>query len=421
MSIALFSAITGLNNFQKVLDIVGNNISNIQTPGYKSASITFKELFSQTLKPASASSGSQGGTNPIQVGMGAGIGNIASKFTQGTVELTGRSTDMAITGDGFFIVNRGKTSGYSRNGSFSLDIDGRLVDVNGNKLQGWQADVDGKLTTTGICTDVKIPLGQLTTAKATENLAITGNLDGSQDVYDAGPPATGGIFTTEMTVFDSLGKSHQVSMTFKKVTPGAGVASKWSWDARIGATDVGSGVLAYKTDGTFDADNSTAEPKLDFTPGEGAADMEIDLDFSSTAQLATSGEYSIITQSQDGFGAGTLQSFNVDNSGVITGSFTNGMEKTIGQIALAGFLNPEGLERGEGGIYKETSNSGAAQIGAPNTGLRGTIEDKALELSNVDLSREFTKMIIAQRAFQANSKIVNVMDEIMQEMANLKR
>jgi len=415
MSIALFNAITGLTNFQRVLDVVGNNIANMQTPGYKRSTISFKELLSQTLRGASSPSGGVGGTNPFQIGLGSNLGGISTQYTQGILETTGRPTDLAITGNGFFIVNSDKGTGYTRNGCFSIDVNGNLVDCNGYKIQGWLAQ-NGEVDTSGSLQDIKIPIGEASIATASQNISFTGNLDASQGTYAEGPPEEGGIYVTESVVYDSLGKEHTLSLEFKKTGDSA-----WSYTAQIDENDAGNGTVAFLSDGTFDAENSTEDPKIEYDVGEGADALSIAVDFTDITHLSTPGQYSIAMKSQDGFEAGTLQSFSVDNNGMIVGAFSNGLTKTVGQLALANFLNPEGLEKTDGGIVRETANSGPPQVGGAGSGSRGSITSGALELSNVDLSSEFTKMIIAQRAFQANSRVVTVMDKVLEEMANLKR
>ncbi|MCD4786570.1 MAG: flagellar hook protein FlgE [Candidatus Eremiobacteraeota bacterium] len=415
MSIALFNAITGLTNFQRVLDVVGNNISNMQTPGYKRSSVSFKELLSQTLKGASSPSGGRGGTNPFQIGLGSSLGGISTQYTQGILQTTGRATDLAITGSGFFIVKSDASTGYTRNGCLSIDVNGNLVDGNGYKVQGWLAQ-NGEIDSSGGLQNIEIPIGEASIATATQNISYTGNLDATQETYAAGPPVVGGVYLTESVVYDSLGKEHKLTLEFKKTGDSA-----WSFDAQIDDEDAGSGNVAFLTDGSLDVEGSDENPLVEYDVGEGAEELSIALDFSDMTQLATPGQYSVAAKNQDGFETGTLQSFIVDNSGKIVGSFSNGFTRTVGQIALADFLNPEGLEKTDSGILKETANSGAAQVGIAGSGSRGSLTSGALELSNVDLSSEFTNMIIAQRAFQANSRVVTVMDKILEEMANLKR
>ena len=420
MSIALFNAVSGLSNFQKVLDVVGNNLANMSTPGYKRNSVSFRELFSQTVKAASAPTDGGGGVNPIQFGLGSSVGSVQTSYTQGMLESTGRPTDLAITGNGFFVLGKGNDRTYSRNGGFSLDVDGYLINDNGYYVQGWQA-VDGVIQSTGEPINIQLPVGGDSIAKATSGVIFSGNLDASQDIYSAGPPETGGKYVTENVVYDSLGRAITVTTTYTKVNSGDPTKSQWDWSSEVDGGNVGSGSLVYNADGSYDAAGSTANPQVTYSPGGGAADLTIDIDFEGTTSVATSGTYSLIASSQDGYKAGAMQSFNIDDQGRIIGTYSNGLTQVIGQIAIADFINPGGLEKGVGGLLRETANSGNAQIGPANTGTRGSISSGSLELSNVDMSTEFSKMIIAQRAFQANSRVVTVVDEMMQEMANMKR
>lgn len=420
MSIALFNAITGLANFQKVLDVVGNNLSNMSTPGYKRSKVAFKELLSQTLKGATKPGDELGGSNPTQLGLGSSLGTIDTQYTQGLIQVTGRPTDLAITGDGFFVVKDGDNQGYTRNGSFSVDVNGNLVDLNGYKVQGWNA-VDGVVTTTNPVEDIDIPVGEASSARATTEAGYSGNLDASQALYNPGPPPTGGIYTTEGIVYDTLGEEHTLSVTFTKVAPGAGITSQWDWTCQIDGNAAGAGTIAFDTEGQYDAANSTANPQANYAVGGGADPLSIDLDYSAMTQLASGGTYSASLHSQDGVETGTLETFNIDEKGNIIGTYSNGISEELGQLAMANFMNPEGLEKGDGSVLWKTSNTGEPKVGEPGTGSRGTINAGSLELSNVDMSTEFTNMIIAQRAFQANSRVVSVMDQVLEEMANLKR
>ncbi len=328
--------------------------------------------------------------------------------------MTGRPTDLAITGNGFFMVRSGgNRTGYTRNGSFSVDVDGNMVDNNGNILQGWMA-VSGAVDSAQPVTDIVIPVGEATNARATTNARFSGNLDASQ------PDGT--THTIDSIVYDSLGREHTLTVTFTKVDPPVGAgASEWNFATQIDGVATGNGVIAFSTNGQFDAANSSPNPQANSAVGGGADPLSIDLNWAGMTQLSSPGQYSVSLQSQDGVETGSLERFAIDNFGNIVGSYSNGLTELIGQIALADFSNPEGLEKGSGGTLWQTSNTGLPKIGTPGSGSRGQINAGSLELSNVDMSTEFTKMIIAQRAFQANSRVVSVMDDVLQEMANLKR
>lgn len=420
MSLALFTAVSGLGNFQTMLDVVSNNISNVNTTGYKSTRTNFQEMLSQTHLPASKPTDGRGGKNPIQSGLGSSVAAIDRVFTQGALEQTGNATDLAITGGGFFVAQQGQNHVYTRNGHFSVDTEGNLVDKSGFYVQGWPA-VNGVVDTDTGLDRIELPLGEQMIANASENVEMAGNLDGGQAIFAAGPPATGGRFTTEITVYDSLGEEYRLPITFTKVTAAGTAAASWDWDADLNGTSVGTGTVSFDSDGAFDLANSTTSPAVTFTPPNGASPLSVALDFNRTSQYVTQGESSILPSSQDGFPAGTLLSFDISQTGRITGRFTNGQLRDLGQIAMAFFANPKGLQHTEGGLFIVSGNSGVPQIGMPGTGPRGQLTSGALEMSNVDLTSEFSKMILAQRAFQANSRVITTMDEILTEVNNLKR
>lgn len=420
-TIAMNSAITGLNGFQKMLDVVANNIANVNTSGYKHSKVNFQELYAQTLRPATGANPSLGGSNALQVGLGSNIASIDSVMTQGVLELTDNPTDMAISGEGYFVVNTGSTNTYTRNGHFSVDATGGIVDSGGRPLQGWSADNTGTVDVTKPTTALRIPYGDSMTAQATSQMKMSGNLDGSQAIYAAGPPATGGRFTTEATVYDSLGKEYRVQMTFTKTAATPGAAATWSWSADNGATNLGGGNVAFDANGNYSAALSGANPSFTLNPANGASPMVVNPDFASMTQLETPGRYSASVGSQNGYPAGQLTNFSIDRNGMVVGQYSNALTRNLGQVALAYFSNPQGLEKSDSGLLRETVNSGKPQLGAAGTSPRGTLTAGALEGSNVDLAKEFTRLISAQRAFQANSKVISTMDEVLGDISNLKR
>lgn len=420
MSVALFTAVSGLGNFQTMLDVVSNNIANINTTGYKSSRTNFQEMLSQTHLPASKPGGTRGGVNPMQTGLGSSVAAIDRTFTQGALEQTGGNTDLAITGDGFFILDAGSVPTYSRNGHFSVDSGGHLVDNSGLYVQGWPAQ-NGVIDTDSGLDRLHIPLGEQLIAKATENVRLGGNLDASQALFAAGPPPTGGQYTTEITVFDSLGEEYEIPVTYTKVAAAGTSAASWDWSADLNGTNLGTGTVSFDPDGAFDPTNSTSPATLSLTPTNGANVLTVELAMEDLTQFVTDGENSVLPTAQDGFPAGTLLSFDIGQTGIITGRFTNGQLRDLGQIGLAFFTNPKGLQHTEGGMFIESGNSGVPQVGEPASGPRGQLTPGALEMSNVDLTSEFTKMILAQRAFQANSRVITTMDEILTEVNNLKR
>lgn len=418
---AMNSAITGLSNFQKMLDVVANNIANVNTAGFKHSKVNFQELYAQTLRPATGPNPSIGGSNALQVGLGSSLATIDSVMTQGILEITDNPTDLAISGEGYFVLDTGNGDVYTRNGHFALDASGAIVDGGGRPLKGWPAGAGGLINPTGATSGLRIPFGDSMTAQATSSMKMVGNLDGSQALFAAGPPATGGNFQTEATIYDSLGQDYRIQIAFTKTAAPPGAAAAWTWTASDGAANLGTGVVGFDTNGNYLASASTANPSLTLTPVNGAAPVVVAPDFSTVTQLVTPGRYTIASGSQDGYPAGTLTNFSIDGKGIVEGQYSNAMTRDLGQIALAYFNNPQGLERSGSGLLRETANSGQPQLGQPGTDPRGELTAGALEASNVDLSKEFTRLIQAQRAFQANSRVITTMDEVLGEVSNLRR
>lgn len=409
---SLFAGVSGLRNHLVRMDVIGNNIANVNTIAFKSSRVTFKEAFAQLVqgasRPAGAAQQVSGGTNPIQVGLGMNIGSIDLLFTQGNLENTGNTTDLAIQGDSFFVVSDGTQRFYTRSGNFQTDASGRLVaSTNGFVVQGRMA-VDGVLADE--ITDIKLPFGQKSAARATTSVMVGGNLDA-----DAPDQSTR---ETTITVFDSMGGSHQLRVVFTK--------DGQDWDYEVYMDDdpvaVQSGTLMFTANGRLDTPESVA---IQFTPGNGAEDMNIDLVFGSADSLdgltQFAGVSTAVLREQDGYTMGDLQRISIDRTGKIVGSFTNGVTLDLAQIALADFNNPSGLIRTGDNMYSVSANSGAAVLGFAGEGSQSAIISGALEMSNVDLAQEFTSMIIAQRGFQSNARVITTSDDMLQELVNMKR
>lgn len=413
---SLFAGVSGLRNHQTRMDVIGNNVANVNTLGYKSGRVTFQESFAQTLQSAVAPQGGVGGINAMQVGLGSQVGSIDTIFTQGSLETTGVTTDLAIRGNSFFAVSDGQRQFYTRSGNFQLDADGRLVSPStGYVLQGRMA-VNGKITD-GI-RDIQLPFGQKTPAQATTQATLGGNLDSGA--------AAGDTAETSITVYDSLGAKHDLKIVFTKNAS----SNQWGWaidKSALSATEAasvtgGTGVLNFKADGSLDTTTSTF-PAIGFQPDGGAAKMSISLDpgtgLNAISQFA--GRSTAIINDQDGYSAGALTDFKIDPSGTISGTFSNGQTVALGQIALADFNNPGGLERVGDNMWSASPNSGEALIGFAREGSTSLISSGALEMSNVDLAQEFTNMIVAQRGFQANGRVITTTDEMLQDVVQLKR
>jgi len=400
---SMFSAISGLRAHQTKMDVVGNNIANVNTVGYKSQTTVFEDTLSQLLRNGSAPQNGTAGSNPAQVGLGVKLAGISTNWTQGSTQNTGRSTDFMISGDGFFMTKAGSENLYTRAGSFDFDGVGNLVTPDGGILQGWLADpVTGQINNNGPVTDMAIPYGQVLAPVATTNGAAAGNLSADALVGDS--------VETQITMFDKLGNPHDVSYIFTKTA-----ANKWNVDVKDGGTSV----LTAPVSLDWTASNGlTPTPATVSTTSASWGTVAIDL--SKVTQYGGKASVTPTTPVGAGSALGTLESFALSNDGTVTGVYSNGLRKPLGQLALATFANPSGLTKAGNSSYRVGDNSGNALVGTAGTGGRGTLTAGALEMSNVDLSEEFTGLIVAQRGFQANSKVITTSDEILQTLVNMK-
>jgi flagellar hook protein FlgE len=417
---ALFSGLSGIRSHQTEMDVIGSNIANINTIGYKTSRTSFEEALVITLRGGVKPESSRGGLNPVQIGMGSTVGGIDTIFKQGALQQTGRTTDLAIIGDGFFILSDGEQHYYSRAGDFQFDASGRLVTRNGYSVQGWNADTEGKIAKDAPIGDITLPYGRRIPAKATTKVSFTGNLDSrwtsSDDPY---------VIST--TIYDSQGEGHTLSITLTKTTS----SNTWDWEATLSGgeevTGGGSGTITFNPDGsvkevTFTDPNATA---LVIDPKNGAEQMTIELDFGEANSFEGltqhASQFTAVVSSQDGYTAGNLETVSIQEDGRILGTFSNGVTQTLAQIAIARFSNPSGLVRLEKNLYGATGNSGDPFIGTAGSSIQASIVSGALEQSNVDLASEFTKLIIAQRGFQANSRVITTSNDVLEDLVNLKR
>ena len=581
---ALYSSISGLISHQAMLDVIGDNIANINTPGYKDGRVLFRTQFAQVMATGSAPSGTSGGVNPIQVGLGVDLGAITRSFSQGVLQLTGVNGDCAVDGEGFFVVNDADgTPLYTREGSFTVDPrTSYLVNSSGFFVQGYQIDADFNVTPN--LGNIRIPLGQLSIAQATENIFMVGNLDGAGDVatsgsilisgvlynglvpavegdlltsvsdtaggallfnvgdtvtlsgrkggrnltdatldvtatttvgdvlnfiedslgihtsagiklaavdlnndgipdplvdtdgdgivdapgdvdsdpdFDAvfidslgqividgnfgttnalssvqfvssGAPsspvsfatdteATGESVATYFGVYDSLGESHFVTMTMvlEEVTANETI---WRWyaecpDDATGDLSCGTGLVRFDRLGQYVGDDG-GQIAISLTQAE--SPLVVTPDFTDLTQLASDpSELTMIAQ--DGAPYGTLASFSVDESGLVVGAFSNGLSRTLGEVALATFRNNNGLILQGQNIFRSGPNSGEAQIGEPGTGGRGRIRGGSLEQSTVDFAEQVTDLIAAQTGFRASARLLSSSDQLLQELLELAR
>lgn len=412
---AMYSGISGMRAFKQSLDVIGNNIANINTTGFKGGRATFKEMLCQTMAGASGPTGNRGGVNANQIGLGVLMGSIDQNMNQGSMQSTGRSTDLAIEGNGFFALGNGGSIMYSRDGSFTLDADFNLVSSSsGMKVLGWPADVNtGELDTSAAVTGdtgIKIPVGGLSIARQTTGINVGGNLNAAS--------ATNFSYPIKFDIYDSLGLTHEVRVVFTKTANPA----EWAYEVHCpdvdNAAPVQSGTIAFDNQGFSTLDSIDLSLTM-ATPNGSVTPLDCSIDTRSISQL--NGANTVDLTYQDGLPLGTLESFSIDRSGMVVGTFTNGTTRTLGQVAMVGFNNPAGLIKQGSNLMVESPNSGVAKIGIPGTGGLGMITPGFLEASNVDLANEFANMIIAQRGFQANTRIMTTADEVLQELVNMKR
>ena len=419
---SMFAGVSGLRSHQAYMDVVGNNIANVNTTGYKSSSVLFQDLLSQTMQGAgSPTEGESGGTNPSQVGLGVRLAAITMNFAQGASQLTGRTTDFAIQGDGLFVIDQGGTRAYSRAGSFGLDAIGQFVAPGGGLLLGWQATVDGSVNTNASIGTLRIPVGQTIAPVTTTEIAVGGNLPADAQ--------TGDTLNVSINVYNSLGTAVPLRVEYEKVANGVGTID---WDVRT--YDEDDNLISGPEAMTFDLTGELTSGNINVTQAElnaiagtsgtwdaGGIDLDFGLSTDPDRLTGASGQNSVAALSQDGSAIGSLVSFSVAQDGLISGVFSNGRNQALGQIALAAFGNPSGLEKAGSSLYTSSVNSGEPVIGVAGEGGRGTLSGGTLEMSNVDLAAEFTNLIVAQRGFQANSRIISASDEILQDLVNLKR
>jgi flagellar hook protein FlgE len=436
------------------MDVIGNNVSNVNTNGFKKGRVTFQDILSQTMTGAARPTEERGGLNPRQVGLGMSVASIDTIHTQGSLQTTGRNTDLAITGDGFFVMQRGERTFYTRSGNFMLDSKGTLVNANGYRVQGWNAITfpDGTrfVNTSSPMEDLIIPLGEKLEARETSTVRFKSNLNAETPVLPENPSEQEFIMNTHATsqnIFDRYGNSRRMLATFERTD-----LNEWlisieidGIDAETISVNVGEPkadtnnqlVMNFNTNGTI-ASITEAEGAAIETDGEGLLQATVlyalpdGTTHTFNLNLGESGEISdSITQfsaptttrayEQDGYTMGYLESFRIDDSGTITGVYDNDQRRTIGQLAVSTFVNPGGMEKSGESMFLETNNSGGANTGAAGTEGRGSLYAGALEMSNVDLAETFTDMIVTERGFQANSRVVTTTDDMLREILGLKR
>lgn len=430
---ALLAGVASVKAQQTRMNVIGNNLANVNTTAYKGARVTFQDMIAQTIQGATRPSETAGGANPMQYGLGVLVGGTDVNNEQGSLNATNRPSDLALQGNGYFMVPSGDGSlAYTRDGACDLDANGDLVQTSsGQRLLGWTADALGNIDTSSPITPtsaLNIPIGRLNAVQATNQVSYAGNLKSSADSSE--------VATVEATVYDSLGSKHDIVVKFNNhdttMTPTdpAGATSKWDWsayekDASGNLTLVGSSSNAGNQQLYFDKDGFQIDTlngglnNITIPPTAGGGTMNIDLDFGNVRQLEA--DMQVGMSSQNGFPPGSLQGYSIGSDGVVTGIFTNGLTRSLGQIAVSNFSNPNGLSRVGSNLWRATDNSGIPVVGTAESGGRGAINSGFLEQSNVDISSEFTDLIVTQRGFQANTKIITTVDEMLQDLINMKR
>ena len=417
--------LSGLDASSAALSTAANNLANLNTIGYKDQQIQFADLFYQNL-------GSDGAGDPVQQGAGVKVSSQPSNFTQGDVTSTGVDTDVAINGNGFFVVQQNGVQSYTRAGNFEVGTNNLLETAGGQQVLGYPA-VNGVVNTSQGLGTISLGAGAISPAAVTANVTLTSNLDATA--------AVGSTYSTQATIYDSLGGSHAITFTYTKTA-----TNTWDYNVTIPAADingatapvsVGSGTLVFNGDGTLAT--PTKNPTITVppvplvtdpvTPQSTFADGANQLSF--TWNLANAAGTGLLTQlaganstasiQQDGTSSGTLEKFSIGSDGTITGSFSNGTTTTLGQIALASFADEQGLSRNGGNDFSPTLASGQPTVGGPTSGGLGSISGGALEQSNVDIATEFASLIVAQRTYEANARVVTTFDTIAQDTIALKQ
>jgi flagellar hook protein FlgE len=398
------TALSGLESNNTALNTIANNLANMNTVGYKDQTDEFSTLFYQQLN-----TGVNGG---VQVGVGTQVSTTETDFSNGSPTATTQSTDMALQGNGFFVVNDNGQQELTRAGDFVLSQSGALQTTSGAAVMGYPA-ANGSISLGSGVQPIILPLGQTLAAKQTGTMNIQANLDASAAVGTTEP--------APITLYDSLGGAHQATVTFTKTG-----TNQWNYSIALPAGDATGGTA---TTGTlnFDGNGNVTPPTANIGPitftglTDGASDMSLSWNLSGTnaAITQTATTSNVASATQDGYTSGSYQGFSVDGNGVVQANFSNGQNELVGQVAVATVANQQGLQATNNTAYLATLASGSAVIGTAGTAGRGIIQGQALESSNVDVSTEFSALIVAQRAFEANSKSVTTFDQATQEAINM--
>jgi flagellar hook protein FlgE len=418
--------LSGLQASSDALSVISNNLANLNTDGYKDQSLTFGDIFANL-------QGTSGNGDPMQIGGGVQVQNTVSNFTNGSLDATGQASNMALQGNGFFVVSNNGQLNYTRDGDFSVSPAGQLVDASGDLVMGYQANASGQIQAGGALAPITVNGTGTLAAQASTTFSTTTNLQADS--------AAGTTFSTPLAVTDSLGETQNLSITYTaSATP-----NTWNYSISLPASALGTtGAPFPLTSGTMTFDSSGNLQSTTVAAGaggavsgtgsaitgigitglaDGAAPMSLTWNLNSASgspSITQQDEASATTASNvDGFGAGTLSSFSVLSNGVVEGTFSNNQTLALGQVAVGNFANPEGLTQTNSGDFLATTASGAAVLGVAGAGGNGTITGGSVELSNVNLSDEFANMIVAQQNYEANAKALTTLDQVSQATIQL--
>jgi flagellar hook protein FlgE len=398
--------LSGLQASSSELDVIGNNLANLNTDGYKDQTLSFGDIFSQM-------QGTSGNGDPIQIGSGVQIESTSSNLTNGSVESTGIASNMALQGNGYFEVSQDGATSYTRSGDFSVNSSGQLTTADGQLVMGFPA-VNGAVSTSGVLAPISVNSNGTVPAAATSSFQVDANLDSASTV--------GTTFSTPLTVYDSLGTSQTLNIQYTNTG-----TNTWSYSVTLpgsatgsaaATTTVASGALSFDSSGQLTSPTGTV-PAMNITGlADGAANMSLTWNLNGASGNPTitqqNSASATTATNQNGFAVGTLTGYSVLSNGIVQGQYSNNQTLALGQVAIANFANPQGLVQGADGSEQATSTSGAAVVGQAGVGGNGTITGGAVEESNVDLSTEFANMIVAQQSYDANAKVLTTLDQVEQ-------
>lgn len=413
---SLRTGITGLRSNQLRLDVIGNNIAGVNTTGFKRSRVLFQDALAQRISTGGRLAGPLP-TSISNIGNGVSVGAVDQIWEQGALEYTNLATDLAIAGDGFFIAKGTQGQVLTRSGATQFDADGYLVTTGGLRIQGWTANPDGSVTT-GPLSDVRIDPSVTSPPKPTDDVAVSGNLS-AERLAGAGDPVT-----MSTVIYDGTGQAHTLVLTLSKtVDASAGVNAAWEvTSAEVEGATITFPATTFEFDANGELVTTPLTVDLSGTFGNGTplggttGAITVDLDLTQYGGSTTA-----TVTGQNGAGAGDLIDYGFDQTGTLVLSFSNGVRQPVAQLALGSVANPDGLSQVGDGFYSVTAASGDVQIGRANAEISASVISGALEGSNVDLAQEFTDMIVAQRGYQANARVITTSDELLQETVQLKR